>query len=152
MSTLQSVISKGTRASQPAAASVPIGELYFVTDEWTLERNNGSSWDPYNEFPTFYNAGNTSTALTLDWTNGRKQRCVLTGNVTFTLSNPTDGARYIINISTGTGGFTVTWPAAVLWSGGVTPTITATASKHDVVILIYDATAAKYYGVISQNY
>lgn len=149
---LEEVILRGTRAAQPAANTVPIGSLYFVTDEWTLERSDGSSWQDYNEKQGFYNAGNTSTALTLDWTNGRKQRCVMTGNVTFTLSNPTDGARYIVNISTGAGSFTATWPASVLWPGGSAPVITPGASKHDEIILIYDSTAAKYYGAFSQNY
>lgn len=149
---LEQVIIRGTRAGQAAANTVPIGTLYFVTDEFTLERSDGSNWQDYNEKQGFYNAGNTGAALTLDWTNGRKQRCVLTGNVTFTLSNPTDGARYIIHIGTGAGSFTATWPAAVLWPGGTAPTITATASKVDVIVLIYSSTTSKYYGAFSQNY
>ncbi len=100
----------------------------------------------------FYDAGNTSTALTLDWNNSRHQRCVLTGNVTFTLSNPVDGARYVIHIATGAGSFTGTWPAAVLWSGGTAPVLTATASKVDMIILIYNSNTSKYLGAFSQNY
>jgi hypothetical protein len=100
----------------------------------------------------FYDAGNSGTAKTLDWTNSRHQRLVLTGNVTFTFSNPTDGARYVLHIGTGAGGFTGTWPAAVLWSSGVAPVLTTAAAKTDLVVLIYSSTTAKYYGAVSQAY
>jgi hypothetical protein len=100
----------------------------------------------------FFDAGNSGAALTLDFANGRKQRLVLTGNVTLTLSNPVDGARYLLHVGTGAGAFTATWPAAVLWAGGVAPVITAAAGKVDLVVLIYSATTGKYYGAVSQAY
>jgi hypothetical protein len=44
-----SVILRGTRASQPAAAASKIGALYGVTDEGNkLERNSGSAWEAYS--------------------------------------------------------------------------------------------------------
>lgn len=149
---LADVILRGTRSGQPVATAVPDGTLYYVTDEYVLERSNAVAWQTYSEQNAFYNAGNSSTALTLDWLNARKQRFTLTGNCTLTLSNPVDGQRSILHISTGAGGFTVTWPAAVLWPGGVAPVITATASKVDLVVLIYSATTTKYYGAFQQNY
>lgn len=145
-------VRRGTRALQPAAATVAVGVLYYVTDEYVLERSTGAVWQSYSESPVLFDAGNSGAALTLDWKNGRKQRLVLTGACTLTLSNPTDGARHVIVIHTGAGGFTVSWPAAVLWSGAVSPTITAGAAKTDLVVLLWDATAARYYGAISQNY
>jgi hypothetical protein len=49
MSALSSVIQRGTRASQPAAASVSIGTLYCVTDEGNIvERSNGATWDAFS--------------------------------------------------------------------------------------------------------
>jgi hypothetical protein len=42
--TLATAIQRGTRAAQPAAASVPVATLYFVTDEFVLERSSGSAW------------------------------------------------------------------------------------------------------------
>jgi len=126
--------------------------LYYVTDEFKTERSNGTTWQIVSDNTTIFNAGNTGTALTLDWVNGQKQRCTLTGNVTFTLSNPVDGGRYVIHIDTGAGAFTAAWPAAVLWPSGSSPVITVTAAKRDVVVLLYDSNSAKYYGVISQNY
>jgi len=99
-----------------------------------------------------YNAGNSGTALTINLNNGIVQRITLTGNVTLTINNPVDGKRYILFFDTGAGSFTVAWPGAVLWSGGVAPIITASASKVDVVVLIYRGDTAKYYGAFTQNY
>lgn len=48
MSTLASVIQRGTRAAQPSAASVPVGTLYYVTDETILERSTGAAWQSYS--------------------------------------------------------------------------------------------------------
>lgn len=52
MSALSAVISRGTRANEPAATSVPIGSLYFVTDENKIERSNGTTWDSYSSTHT----------------------------------------------------------------------------------------------------
>lgn len=49
MATLASVIQRGTRASQPAAASVSVGALFCVTDEGNIvERSNGTTWDAFS--------------------------------------------------------------------------------------------------------
>lgn len=45
MTSLGTVIARGVAASRPAAASLPVGSLYFSTDTLVLERTNGSSWD-----------------------------------------------------------------------------------------------------------
>lgn len=37
----------GTRADQPLAADVLIGTLYFVTDEFVIERSDGTVWASY---------------------------------------------------------------------------------------------------------
>lgn len=100
------------------------------------------------------NDGNSSTALTIDWGSKKRgeHRFTLTGNVTLTLNNPVDGGAYVLLIYTGAGSFTVTWPAAVKWPAATAPTITTTASRLDLVTLIYDSTAAVYYGSFNQNY
>lgn len=100
--------------------------------------------------PDEYAAGNTSTALTIDWTNGNSQSCTATGNVTFTLSNPVKGEVYLLKITQdGTGARTYTWPAAVKWSGGTAPTGSG-AAKVDLINFYYDGTS--YYGASSLNY
>lgn len=97
-----------------------------------------------------FSAGNSSTALTLNWQNGPAQSMTLTGNVTLTLTNPESGAAYVIEILTGAGSFTVTWPASVKWPGGTAPTITATASATDLINLYYDGT--NYLGSFAQAF
>lgn len=94
----------------------------------------------------------TAGALTLNWNSGNEQGFTLTESVTLTLTNPVDGGRYVILIATGAGSFTVTWPAAVLWPSGTAPTITTTASKVDLITLVFSNTTSKYYGAFNQNY
>lgn len=101
-----------------------------------------------------FDAGNSGTALTLDWDDGNEQTFTLTGNVVLDLDNPREGGRYVVVIDTGSGGFTVTWPASVLWPGGTPPTITTDASKFDLVTLIALAAGSPtvYLASINQDY
>lgn len=93
-------------------------------------------------------AGNTSTALTIDWSANPAQKATLTDNCTFTFSNPTTGGVYILELAQdATGSRTVTWPAAVHWSGGTAPTLTTTASKVDIFTFYYNG--ATYFAVTS---
>jgi len=104
----------------------------------------------YRMDPHEYDAGNSSTAITINWTNGSAQKVTMTDNVTFTLSNPVTGGTYVLKlVQDGTGGRTYTWPGTVSWSGGTSPTGSG-ASKTDIVNLYWDGT--KYYGSFSLNY
>jgi hypothetical protein len=98
-----------------------------------------------------FDDGNSGTAKTIDLSTGNSQKLTLTGNVTLTLTNPTDSGTYNLEIFTGTGGFTATWPASVKWPAGTPPTITVTAGRVDVIHLVYDATSGDYFGSFSQN-
>lgn len=141
------------------------GEILFRyggSDRAKLE-NSGANWDfsvSNNYFKvkqlatTVNNAGNSGTALTINWNNGGKQYTTLTGNVTLTLSNPVAGTTYTLTfIQDGTGTHTVTWPASVKWSGGSAPTITTGAGKTSIVRLEYapDGTT-NYYGTYTLDY
>lgn len=93
---------------------------------------------------TIYNAGNVSGATTLDYTNGPHQRMVLTGAVVFTFSNPPAtsylGAMLLYLKQDGTGSRTATWPGSLVWPGGTTPSLTATANRTDIILVTtYDA-------------
>lgn len=94
--------------------------------------------------------GNSSTALTIDLATGNEHKFTLTGNVTLTLSNPVAGGRYVIQILTGAGGFTVAWPGTVLWPGGTAPVITVGASAIDLITLFYDGT--NFFGAFAQDF
>jgi hypothetical protein len=45
MPTLPEVHRRGTRAAQPAASTVSVGALYYVTNEGRTERSNGTAWE-----------------------------------------------------------------------------------------------------------
>ena len=95
--------------------------------------------------------GNSGTADTIDWTAGNKQRSTLTGNVTFTFTEPTGPCNLIFKlIQDATGSRTVTWPADVNWPGGTAPTLTTTANATDIVSFYYDGT--DFYGQVALNF
>lgn len=45
---LEDIILRGLRSAQPPFGDVPIGTLYFVTDESIIERSNGLAWQSYS--------------------------------------------------------------------------------------------------------
>lgn len=107
---------------------------------------------PQSLAPSEYDAGASSTALTIDFNNSYAQKVTMTGNCTFTFSNPRGGAAMVLRlIQDGTGSRTVTWPAAVKWSTtNPVPTLTTTANKWDLINLYYDGT--NYSGSYSLGY
>ena len=88
-----------------------------------------------------YDAGNSGAALTIDLNNGNNQKVTLTGNCTFTLSNPIAGVWYQLRlVQDAVGTRTVTWPANVKWQSGIAPILTTTASRTDIIALFYNGT------------
>lgn len=103
-----------------------------------------------NYVETLYSA-NSSTAITINLSNGTFQYITLTGNATITMPTAAAGKSFILLLAQdATGSRTVTW-STVVWPGGTAPTITSTASKKDLYSFFSDGT--NWYGVtISQNY
>ncbi|MCV6900768.1 hypothetical protein OE165_27430, partial [Escherichia coli] len=65
-------------------------------------------------------------------------------------SSPKNGATYRLRIIQGTGGSKlITWPT-ITWRGGTAPTLTTTAAKQDIIVLVYSN--GVYYGDASLNY
>lgn len=101
-----------------------------------LDLEAGEFAGQYGSFT--YDAGNSGTALTLNWNNGNTQLVTLTGACTLTLSNPKNGFRYLIVLKQdATGSRTVTWPSSVKWPGGTAPTLSTAAGKVDIVTLVW---------------
>lgn len=91
-------------------------------------------------------AGNSGTSKTIDWDDGNVQFVDMTGNVTFTLSNPVSGNAYTLILKQdATGSRTATWPAAVQWPGGTAPTLSTAANSIDVITLVYNGLDTEYY-------
>lgn len=105
----------------------------------------------YNVYFTETDNGNSSTADTIDWTKSNHQKSTLTGNCTFTFTAPNGPCMLSLKlVQDATGSRTVTWPAAVHWTDGTAPTLTATASKVDIITFYYDGTT--YFGAYAKNY
>lgn len=72
---------------------------------------------------------------------GNIQYVVLGGATTITISNPQDGAKYVIFlVQDATGSRTVTWPATAKFPGGTAPVLTATANAKDMFEFVSDGT------------
>lgn len=124
-----------------------------------LVQNSGATVDDSDNVKAkqFYNVPPTVTpsagAATIDFNSGLIQKVTVNAApVTLTFSNAVAGQKIILELTQDVSGSrTITWPAAVRWAGGTAPTLTATASKTDVIGLFFDGT---YYlgAVYAQNY
>jgi hypothetical protein len=146
------------------------GSIIFVSNGVFAQSNSHFFWDAINNalgigtsapkhaldiIGSFYSRLVTltdSSTLTVDWNAGNTQSLTLsTSNSALTFANGQAGADYkLILKQDGTGGRTVSWPAAVQWPGGVAPTLTISANSADVVNFIYDGT--HYLGSFAANY
>lgn len=93
--------------------------------------------------------GNSGTAQTLLLTNGTVQTVTMTGNCTFTMPTATAGKSFILIVSTGAGGFTGTF-TSVKWPSNTAPTLTATATRWDILTFFADGT--NWYGTYAQAF
>lgn len=83
-----------------------------------------------------YYAGNSGSAITIDWNNGNDQVVTMTANCAFTFSNAVVGAWYTLELlQDGTGSRTHSYAAGttIVWPDAVAPTLTTTASRKDVL-------------------
>jgi len=85
-----------------------------------------------------------SSTFTVNWNNGNKQKVILgAAGLTMNFTAPSSGVTNLLLkiVQDGTGSRTITtWPAAVKWPSGSTPTLTTTASQEDVVTCYWDGT------------
>lgn len=83
---------------------------------------------------------NTGTSYTIDLEDGNVFELTLTGNVTYTISNPPGnniaGSFTLIQKQDATGGRTMTLPASVKHPGGTAPTISSGANDIDIFTVI----------------
>jgi hypothetical protein len=89
---------------------------------------------------TVYAGGNTSTSVTLDYTNGNVQTFTMTGNCTFTMPSsadlPAGTSLTLILTQDGTGSRTGAF-TSVKWAGGSAPTLTTTATTGVDILTFY---------------
>jgi len=89
---------------------------------------------------TVYTGGSTSTAVTLDETDGNVQTFTMTGNCTFTMPSGSGlqagTSMTLILTQDGTGSRTGAF-TSVLWAGGTAPTLTTTATTGIDILTFY---------------
>lgn len=84
---------------------------------------------------------NTGTAYTVANTAASILDLTLTGNCVLTFPAPAAGGQFTLMLKQdATGSRTVTWPSTVRWAGGTAPTLTATATRTDIVTFVSDGT------------
>jgi hypothetical protein len=103
-----------------------------------------------NPTETVVNVGASGATETLVLTSGTFQTVTLTDNCVFTMPTATAGKSLTLKVLSGAGSFTAAF-TGVKWPGASAPTITATASKFDM--LQFKADGTSWIGqVLGQNY
>ena len=119
--------------------------------------NVSSSYGGYGRtIGNVYTAGSVGSTYTVDWSASDMHTITLTTNCTLTFSNPPSSGKSqtltLVSTQGGSGSYTLTYPTAVRWSNGVTPTLTTTVSYRDVMSFItYDGGSSYLGRVIYSN-
>jgi len=143
----------GTGSSTASGARTNLGAAASGanTDITSLALADGDLVRPViKDYGETLTTANTSTTYTIDLENGNTFELTLTGNCTYTFSNPpatgTMGSFTLKQIQDGTGSRTVTWPTSVDWAGGSAPTITTTAASVDFFTFVTEDGGTTWYG------
>lgn len=89
--------------------------------------------------------GNSGTSDTIDFSAGPFHKSTLTGNVTYTFTNPPSAGLYVLKTIQGAGPYGITWDADVLWPGGIAPALSQGSGDVDLHRFYFDGT--KFYGL-----
>ena len=91
----------------------------------------------------------SGTSVTVDCDEGNMFTLTTSGNTTFTFDysgvnlTTNDGYGFVLKITAG-GTHTLTWPSSVEWSGGLTPTDTASGETDIFTFLTFDGGTTWY--------
>ena len=128
-----------TTAAQPNITSVGSLTGLTVNGQFNLKELN----------ETAVALGNTGTAKTIDLTQGTVFTATLTGNCTFTISNPNAVSSFIlILLNDATAGRSVAFSGGTFKYPGGSVTRTTTANKTDIWFFTTPNTGTTYYGSI----
>ena len=99
---------------------------------------------------------NSGTSYTIDYTTGSVFNITLTGNCAFTFSNPPasgiSGSFTLFLTQDGTGGRTVTWPAAVKWFGNTAPTIYGNPDSVNILTFLTVNGGTTWFGANAEGF
>lgn len=142
------------------ATAFPNDDVNYIDLNGTLQLALQSN---YYRFQNYSETKATATlnagTISVDFNSGLIQTVTLTENVTditFANNNPDSDFSSSVTlrmIQDGTGGRTVTWPAAIIWPGGSSPTVTSTANAIDLYgFTTYDAGSTWYGFTLGQDF
>ena len=96
---------------------------------------------------------NSGASYTIDLLVGNVFEITLTGNCTFTFSNPSASGNAtsftLILKQDGTGSRTTTWPGSVDWPAATAPTLTTTESAVDILTFFTTDGGTTWYGFLA---
>lgn len=140
------IFQNGANTLNVLQGKTAIGSTTAPTETLNVTGNSAISGQAYSgDFAITDGAG-----FTVNWNNGNTQYVTIQANRTPTFSNPKNGSTYRLRIIQGTGGSKlITWPT-ITWRGGTAPTLTTTAGKQDIIVLVYSN--GTYFGDASLNY
>ena len=131
-----------TARTTPASADVDANELHTYGKLWgTVSHLYGKAGD--DDLERLYQPRSSKqltdgATINIDWEDANAQYVTLAGNRTLEFDNPVEGVAVVLMlIQDGTGGRTVTWPAAIKWPGNVEPTLSTGAADIDALVFIY---------------
>jgi hypothetical protein len=139
----------------PVGSITPVVGLTVNSDQSTTFAG-AVKYSTYVMSPSEYNAGNSSTTITVDLSKGSSQLISMTGNCTVTLSNAVAGGSYVlrcVNTSgsaytiTTTGSGTTTW----MNSSSVAPAAIP-ATTGVLLVNIYASTSSSFFVSFVGNY
>lgn len=107
--------------------SLDTSDNYFPYEEFPTRANIVSAIEDYNKIYVLSRVSNFS----IDPTINTKSYIILDRNAVFSFSSPTvqliPHLLYVVDLYIdNSGGFTMTWPSSVKWSGGATPAFSTT--------------------------
>jgi hypothetical protein len=149
-------VSAGNLGGNTLAPTVVTSSLTTLGTLTSLAMSGGTT------FGTNY----TETRVNLSATNTTNINCALGNNFLITMNTtiqnltftniPSSGRLYSLNLiiqQDGTGGRNIVWPVTVKWPSAVSPTLTTTPTKIDVIALVtYDGGLSWLGFVAGQNY
>ncbi len=94
----------------------------------------------------------SGTSVTINLNNSNNFVHDLTGNTTYTFSNPAasgDFVAFTLKIIQGSTARTITWPSSVDWVGGTAPTLSTANDAVDVFVFFTHDGGTTYYGFVA---
>jgi hypothetical protein len=137
------VTTLGTSEASKCVTADANGDVY-VAEEFKAKS--------YNE--TYSSVGSSSGTTTFNLETGNVFATTLSENTTLAFSNPpaTDTAYSftlkIVQDASGSG-FTVSYPAAVVWSGAAAPLLTTSANAVDILVFFTHDNGTTWYGFVA---